>query len=87
VAGRQAVLFLKKRTKKTFVHFGFVAVHNASLRERAEQFYLKQDTDTLLGLKLPGLAANQRQTDNSFFASFFSKKEDACLPAACLTFF
>jgi hypothetical protein len=68
---------LKKKNQKNFSPFGarraktpVIAIHPS------------RAPNTPYGLKLPSLAANRSQTEKSFFASFFSKKEDACLAFA-----
>jgi hypothetical protein len=75
-AGRQAVLFLKKKNQKNFCPLG-------ARRCPLPSHHIRLAANTLSGLKLPSLAANRSQTDKSFLLLFF-KKEDACLPATCL---
>jgi hypothetical protein len=58
------MFFFEKKNQKTSVRLGLAGGNITH-------------PNTHWGLKLPGFSANQRQTDKSFFASFFSKKEDS----------
>jgi hypothetical protein len=73
IEGRQAVLFLKKKKQKNFCPFtgerlgGLRPISVFEARFRMDRFAL---------FVMTGVESDERQTDKSFFASFFSKKED-----------
>jgi hypothetical protein len=61
-------------------------------RQASSSFFEKKEPKKLLSICRfqrigPSVATRQALSGKSFFASFFSKKEDACLTAACLRFF